>query len=174
MKTFLVPRNGILCIRSSKVGLGEVGVEATREIKAGQAVFEIVGPVKRYATIYTFQIGKHEHIDPRDDKGKPGLGHFTNHSCNPSAAVTIIEKDGKRQIIVVARKKIRPEEAITVDYAVTEFNPQVAGMSCKCGSENCRGKITGYKDLPEKVKKTYKKEGIVLPYLIEMERVNSA
>lgn len=40
-----------------------------------------------------------------------------------------------------------------------------------CGSKRCRGRITGWKDLPDEQKKEY--EGFVAPYLLELDAKHS-
>ena len=70
---------------------------------------------------------------------------YINHSCNPNVYI-----DG--QVVFRALRDINAGEFINVDYGTfmitkTDFIPE-----CKCGSSNCRGKVTGedYKflDLP--------------------------
>ena len=48
------------------------------------------------------------------------------------------------------------------NYSVDYF-----GEQCRCGSTQCRGKITGWKDLPEQKKQEY--QGFIAPYLLEMD-----
>ena len=62
-------------------------------------------------------------------------GWYINHSCSPS-----LKRIGG--LIYIANRDIKQNEELTVDYA-----PLIAGvlnweMSCECGSENCRKKIT--------------------------------
>ncbi len=64
---------------------------------------------------------------------------FINHSCEPNAGL-------KGQIFLVAMRDIKPEEEITFDYcmSLSEFadSPHSFSMSCSCGKDNCRGKVT--------------------------------
>ncbi len=48
------------------------------------------------------------------------------------------------------------------NYGVDFFPPK-----CMCGAKDCRGVITGWKDLPENKKKEY--AGFVAPYLLELD-----
>jgi hypothetical protein len=48
------------------------------------------------------------------------------------------------------------------NYGIDYFPKQ-----CMCGSEKCRGIITGWKGLPSEKKKEY--EGFVAPYLLELD-----
>lgn len=74
---------------------------------------------------------------------------FVNHSCDPNAGI-------KGQIFHVAMRNIAVDEEITFDYAMVLHEPEgyktdyEAGFECKCGSLNCRGRVT-YNDwkIPE-------------------------
>ncbi|CAK0769682.1 SET domain-containing protein-lysine N-methyltransferase [Gammaproteobacteria bacterium] len=64
---------------------------------------------------------------------------FFNHSCEPNSGF-------KGQIFIVAMRDIKADEEITFDYAMT-ISKSVGSniifeMDCKCGSPNCRKKIT--------------------------------
>lgn len=60
---------------------------------------------------------------------------YINHSCNPNTYI-----QGKRQVI--ALKKIRADEELTMDYSLTEADPDFwLPGGCSCGSKQCRGKI---------------------------------
>lgn len=69
---------------------------------------------------------------------------YMNHSCNPNCYVrmkTITIKD------VYTLRDIKKGEELTVDYTLTSVD-QFAGkdfwsLDCRCGSENCRGIVTG-------------------------------
>ena len=43
---------------------------------------------------------------------------------------------------------------------------------CLCGSDACRGSITGWKDLSDERKAAYR--GLVAPYLVEIDRETAA
>ncbi len=58
-------------------------------------------------------------------------------------------------------------EEITFDYAMRNYGVNYFPKKCMCGSNICRGKITGWKDLPDERKKIY--EGFVAPYLLELD-----
>lgn len=95
---------------------------------------------------------------------------FMNHSCDPNCIV--IMKTEKISDYY-ALKDIQPGEELTHDYSLTSID-QFAGqgfwvMDCKCGSKNCRGKVTGdffaldieiqkkyYQNLPQTVLEKYK------------------
>jgi len=60
---------------------------------------------------------------------------FINHSCEPNAGLN-------GQIVIVAMRRIMPGEEVTIDYAMCDGSPYDE-FDCACGSESCRGKVTG-------------------------------
>ncbi|MCX7005645.1 MAG: SET domain-containing protein-lysine N-methyltransferase [bacterium] len=62
---------------------------------------------------------------------------YFNHSCNPNAY--IYSAAGK--YFILAKKDIKSEEEITVDYEIQTTGFDVA-WECKCGAINCRGMHT--------------------------------
>ncbi len=68
-------------------------------------------------------------------------------------------------------KDISVNEEITFDYAMRNYTIDHFPQQCMCGSKMCRGRITGWKDLPDEKKKEY--EGYVAPYLLEMDAKHS-
>lgn len=118
----------------------QLGVIAIRNFKPGNLVFTIKGPISPNRTKYSFQFGPNEHIEPVNEKdGSSGLGHFLNHSCNPNVGIRVIRHNGNGYIQVVARKDIRKGEEVKADYASMEFETTAESLTCKCGSERCRG-----------------------------------
>lgn len=57
-----------------------------------------------------------------------------NHSCDPNTAFVGLN--------VVARRAIAPGEELTIDYG-TFYDETMAEFECRCGSQNCRGRIAG-------------------------------
>jgi D-alanine-D-alanine ligase len=57
-----------------------------------------------------------------------------NHSCDPNAWL--------QGLNLVARRKIRAGEEITIDYA-TFYNERMDDFVCHCGARKCRGIIRG-------------------------------
>lgn len=66
---------------------------------------------------------------------EPETADYINHSCNPNAGF-----DG--QIVLVAMRDVQPNEEICIDYAMCDGSPYDE-FKCQCGSENCRGRVTG-------------------------------
>ena len=67
----------------------------------------------------------------------------------------------------MAMKDINIDEGITFDYAMRNYGVDCFPKHCMCGSENCCGKISGWKDLSDERKKEYK--GFVAPHLLALE-----
>ncbi len=97
-----------------------------------------------------------------------GLLRKVNHSCDPNCGISVNET-GAHDFI--AMRDIAVNEEITFDYAMRNYGVDYFAQQCICGSERCRGKITGWKDLPDERKHTYK--GFIAPYLLELDLASS-
>ena len=80
---------------------------------------------------------------------------YFNHSCNPNAGFNT-------PISLVAMRDVEPGEELCFDYAMSEDN-HFDEFPCGCGSETCRGQVTG-KDwqIPELQERYF---GYFSPYL---------
>jgi len=87
-----------------------------------------------------------------------------NHSCGPNCGIRVNETGAHD---FVAFRDIRAGEELTFDYAMRNYSVDHFPPRCMCGAPQCRGKITGYKSLPEETPKAY--EGFVAPYLLEID-----
>ncbi len=56
-------------------------------------------------------------------------------------------------------------DEITFNYAMRNYGIDYFPKQCMCGTKKCRGKIAGWKNLPNE--KKY--EGFVAPYLLELD-----
>ncbi|PIN86663.1 hypothetical protein COV19_04080 [Candidatus Woesearchaeota archaeon CG10_big_fil_rev_8_21_14_0_10_44_13] len=72
---------------------------------------------------------------------------YINQSCNPNAGL-------KGRTTVVAMRKIKKGEEITIDYSITECDPYWK-MECLCGEKNCRGTIRSIRFLPKRLFRKY-------------------
>jgi hypothetical protein len=104
-------------------------------------------------------------IDLDEFGHEEGLGPLVNHSCDPNCGIGLTACE---LFDLVARVPIVEGEEITVDYAMRNYVIEFFRGSCKCGSELCRGLVTGWRDLPADRRLTY--AGSVAPYLLEVER----
>jgi len=74
-------------------------------------------------------------------------------------------------MILLQYKDISVNEEIAFDYAMRNYSIDYFPKKCMCGSKRCRGRITGWKDLPDEKKKEY--EGFLAPYLLELDAKHS-
>ncbi len=147
----------------------EVGVIATQPYKKGEVIFLVEGPITPQRSKYSFAIDINRHIEPKQDKNAYNLGHYVNHSCDPTARTRVVEKDNSIPYIeVIARKDVEKGEEITFDYATLEYEITLVNAMCKCKTKKCRGIIQGFKDLPPEIIEKYKKEGIIAGYLLQL------
>lgn len=63
-----------------------------------------------------------------------------NHTCDPNA-YTYEEGDGSAVVYLVARRAIRADEELTVDYIVNTAGG--SSWPCHCGTARCRGATVG-------------------------------
>lgn len=87
-----------------------------------------------------------------------------NHSCDPNCGISL-NMAGAHDFIAMHAIEIGDE--VTFDYAMRNYMIEHFPYKCSCGSTNCRGRITGWRDLPESFKSKY--TGYVAPYLIEID-----
>ena len=139
-------------------GKGE-GIFARKAFKISEIV--ILGRIEkklRKNHSHASQIGENEYVF------HGGLVSKVNHCCTPNCGIRVNETGAHD---FVATKEIAINEEITFDYAMRNYGVEFFPKQCLCGSDLCRGTITGWKDLPDARKKAYK--GFVAPYLLEME-----
>jgi SET domain-containing protein len=152
--------NPILEVRNSKIG-GR-GVFAKENIIRGTRLAIFGGRIMLIDEIrnlpghlqgYTMQIEERFVLGPPLNSIEPDETDFFNHSCEPNSGF-------KGQMFLVAMRDIKKNEEITFDYAMAVSESVgsdfVFEMECKCGSSNCRKKITENDwKLPEIQKKYY-------------------
>ena len=136
------------------------GVFATKQFQAGEIV--MVGFIKEDNIdcnhSHASQMGEFRYAIHGGDITK------VNHSCNPNCGISL-NKSGAHDFI--AMHIIEIDDEITFDYAMRNYNIQYFPNECCCGESNCRGSITGWKDLPENLKSDYKE--FAAPYLIAID-----
>ena len=77
---------------------------------------------------YMFEINSRWTID---GSSRWNRARYVNHSCRPNA-----EAVGRgRGIVYIARKRIKPDEEITVDYGRNYFDAFIGKSKCRC--EKC-------------------------------------
>ncbi len=144
------------------VGKGE-GIFATKCFKAGETV--MIGKIEK--KLYK----NHSHASQTGEKEyvlHAGSITKVNHSCHPDCGIHLNETGAHD---FVAMKDIKVNEEITFDYAMRNYGIDFFPKHCMCGAEECRGVITGWKDLSDKKKKEY--AGFVAPYLLALDKKHS-
>ncbi len=140
------------------------GVYATRGYAAGDMVLR--GVPGRPAP------GNHSHanqVSLTEWVFEDGLGQKVNHSCDPNCGVRVnAAVDG---FDFVALRPIGADEEITFDYAMRNYAIEHFPDRCLCGTAECRGVVTGWKDLPEARKAAY--GDLVAPYLRAADRARA-
>lgn len=141
------------------------GVFATRDFAEGDTV--MLGVPGRPAP------ANHSHanqVSLTEWVFEDGLGPKVNHSCDPNCGVRVnAEVDG---FDFVARAPIAAGEEITFDYAMRNYVIEHFPAVCLCATEQCRGAVTGWKDLPAARKAEY--GDLVAPYLLDADRARAS
>jgi uncharacterized protein len=145
-------------LRRAADGKGDA-VLATRPFTAGDTVMVgfLSGPLTANDSHAT-QVG------PNRWARHGGLGPKVNHSCDPNCGVRL--NDGQA-FDFVARRPIHAGQELTFDYAMRNFTIDHFPSVCLCGAQQCRGSVTGWKDLPVARKADYGE--LVAPYLRAMD-----
>ncbi|HEX6915544.1 MAG TPA: SET domain-containing protein-lysine N-methyltransferase [Chitinophagaceae bacterium] len=124
------------------------GVYATRDIHAGEVIFEGEGRAQRIITRryveecwspaeldaftrYAYPIGNEVYILWDND---PSEWAPQNHCCDPNTCYSGLN--------VVALRKINKSEELTLDYGKF-LDDKMMPFDCQCGSAKCRGRIEG-------------------------------
>lgn len=126
-------------MRGIRIGENHLGraVYAERAFAPGDLIGTVRGRVvddAEFSTPYSIDLGGTFSLDP----GPPF--RFLNHCCSPNAELLLTEPARPRRtnvmdVRIYARKRIRPGEELTIDYAW----PADAAIPCGCGSRWCRG-----------------------------------
>jgi len=67
----------------------------------------------------------------------------------------VLIRSGVKELELKALRTIATGEALTVDYETFEYEIEYVGGQCLCGSAKCRGRLSGYKQLPVEAKAHY-------------------
>jgi hypothetical protein len=112
------------------------GVICYRSFKRGDTIAKMAGEVIDTIRQHTLQIVPGKHLyDPYFS------GYFL-HSCAPNISLNM------DTMTVTALDDIDANSFLYMDYAETE-DYLFKQFPCSCGSFNCRGWISGKKDIPE-------------------------
>jgi len=132
-------------VRDGKFGKS---VFATENIEKGTVILSGWGhPSPGGRTVHSFQVDHDRHIII------DGPIQLINHSCEPNCGVFL--RQGIEALEIHAMRDIRVGEELFTDYATFEYEIGNFPHRCGCGSSSCRGRITGYKDLPLATREKY-------------------
>jgi SET domain-containing protein len=129
--------------RPLRVGLASAGLGlfATKPFKKGEFIVRYLGQrvtdaesERREArgARYMFEINSFWAID---GSSRRNIARYVNHSCRPNAEA--LERR-RHRIVYVARRRIKPDEEITVDYGKDYFDSYIKKSGCRCAK--CREK----------------------------------
>lgn len=148
-----------------------VEIELRRTTSRGEGVFALrafePGETVLVGVLEEIDVLNHSHASQlgEDQFGfHGGLTSKFNHSCDPNCGIQP-NKSGAHDF--VAMRPISVNEETTFDYAMRNYRIEHFPNSCICGSEDCRGTITGWQGLPQSRKNDY--AGFVAPYLVDMD-----
>jgi hypothetical protein len=91
------------------------------------------------------------------------ISNYMNHACSP----TCLYVDGGERYagMMVAARDILPGEEITFDYSTSEACDLAPTWDCRCGSVECRGRVTPDDWRRPELQKKY--DGHFLPHLVD-------
>lgn len=146
------------------------GVFTKEDIKKGERIAVFGGYVvstkelghlkkvdkKLYSTIFEigYQVDDDLIFSPTE-KTQFSVIEFLDHSCDPNCWF-------ENQLTLVARRNIRANQELTMDYAACMTMPSFK-MKCLCKKKNCRKLITGNDWLDTGLQKKYR--GHFQPYI---------
>ena len=133
----MLVHDGVVEVRSGLLGLG---VFTRRDIPCGAVLVEGWGLPAPRRSKHSIQIelGAHLLVDP------PLV--YVNHSCDPNCGLLI---DRTRQVLQLKTlRPVRDGEEVSLDYDTFEDEIEFMPEQCLCGSQNCRGRVRGFKHLP--------------------------
>ncbi len=115
---------------AEKIEQGEVVAVKAGHIVTADQIPEITSTVGDFA----LQIHDRFYLSAISKEEIDRMTIFINHSCDPNVGF-----DG--QITYVAMRDIEPGEELCHDYAMERTDNY--SLDCRCGSDLCRGKVTG-------------------------------
>ncbi|MCB5906220.1 SET domain-containing protein-lysine N-methyltransferase [Streptomyces pinistramenti] len=131
------------------------GVFATRPFHTGDLVVTgVITAELARNDAHASQIALHRYVR------HGGLMPKVNHSCDPNCGIGL-NASGAHDLL--ARVPIRAGQEITFDYAMRNYAVEHFPGRCQCRTALCRGRITGWRDLPPERRDAYR--GLVAPYL---------
>jgi hypothetical protein len=142
------------------------GVVARRRFATGECVLIFQGKVLLKEEIHDFthclEIDCGVFLGPSG-----GADDHVNHSCDPNCAVFF--EQGRP--VLRALVDIGPNDQVTFDYS-TVMCTDPTSFICRCGSVNCRGRISAFDTLPEATKRRYDARSMVPKFVLAATRAS--
>jgi SET domain-containing protein len=144
-------------IRACRLGRG---LFAMKDIPAHTVICSISGSLLSFAE--SIALGDRESHALQIDKDKyilcdpPFL--YSNHSCDPNCAIT-------PDLLYYTLHDIAANQELVWDYS-TSMLERHWQMKCSCGSACCRGIVTDFDLLPQKLQQKYINMNMALPFII--------
>lgn len=110
------------------------GVMTYRAFRPGEIVARMAGYIVHEIRQHTLQ------LTPKTHLFDPYFSGFFLHSCSPNISLNMVD------LTVTAIRDISANGFLYMDYAETE-DVLFKQFPCSCGSPNCRGWITGRKEI---------------------------
>ena len=110
------------------------GVIALRSFKRGEIIAAMAGEVVTDIRQHTLQIDDNTHLHDVHFSG------YFLHSCEPNISLDM------KAMRITALQDIAAESYLYMDYAETE-QVLFKQFACACGSDSCRGWITGNQEV---------------------------
>jgi uncharacterized protein len=82
---------------------------------------------------YIFEINSRWAID---GSSRRNIARYVNHSCKPNAEAAL----RKHRVVYLARRRIKPDEEITVDYGKEYFDGFIRRKGCRCAACGAKAK----------------------------------
>jgi len=126
------------------------GVRTTKKIYEGEPIIEYIGEIvrpiiaERRQVLYEQEGNLGTYIFKLDDNSlldatkKGGIARFLNHSCDPNCQSKRITLNGRKAIVLFAKRDIEPLEELSYDYFLP-YESKEHAIKCCCGSTKCRG-----------------------------------
>lgn len=118
------------------------GIFAKEKINKGEIVFVKGGHILTRNEIFSsgvinsyFPISDEYFLGATNKEEEDAIKLYENHSCDPNCGL-------RGEITFVAIRDIEENEELTTDYAF--IDNEEYSFKCTCGSEKCRGIVTGY------------------------------
>ncbi len=159
---YLIKNKDVVIAESSLV-VGERAMVANKVIPKHTIIFLYQDCATEKRTRTSIQVAFDKHVEPGD------FGAFANHSCEPNCQIIVNYDDSTNiaTILMLTLVDVSKGDELTFDYATTEteVTEELHNIECLCKSTHCRGKITGFRDLPLSEKMRLIGEDLTANYL---------